>query len=238
VSALVVRDVSCVFGGVRAVDGVTLDFRSGETHCVIGPNGAGKTTLINAISGHVRASSGSIELDGRPITRCGPTRAAREGVIRSFQTPSIFPDRSVEENLLIAARRPRGPQSSTTESIAAVLVATGLPRSTMGVELSHGQRKMLEVAAVLLAGPRVLLLDEPTAGLGVKETQEMADLVKLMAAATTTVIVEHDMAFVTYVADRVTVLNQGRVFSQGTPDQVRSDPAVQELYLGQRRADA
>ena len=227
-----------------AVDAVTLAVAPGERRAVIGPNGAGKTTLFNLIAGELPASGGAIHLFGRDVTTLPTHRRAALGLARTLQITNLFPTLTVFENGLLAAQaltfakfsmlRPRGRFPRQAERARAALAAVGLDQHVGAVvqTLSHGEQRQLEIALALAGQPRVLLLDEPTAGLSPAESQLMAGLLRRLDPAITLLIIEHDMDIALEIADRVTVLHYGRVVADGRRDDVRADPLVREIYLG------
>jgi len=233
------------FGGLVAVNAVTLDLRVGEVHAVIGTNGAGKSTLINMLSGEIEASEGRIALDGEDITKRAQWRRARAGVGRSYQRTTIFPEFSVHENCRLAAQaataRPWTLWESSQRCAAsnaaadAALEAAGLAdvaARTAGT-LSHGAQRQLEVAMCLATKPRVLLLDEPLAGMGAEETDRMLTLLARLKATHAILLVEHDMDAVFRIADRITVMVNGTVIATGDPASIRENPEVRTAYLGE-----
>jgi branched-chain amino acid transport system ATP-binding protein len=232
------------FGGLTAVNGVTLDLRVGEVHAVIGTNGAGKSTLINMLSGEIAASGGTITLDGADITRWPQPKRARAGVGRSYQRTTIFPEFSVRENCRLAAQastpRPWVVWESAARCAAsnaaagAALEAAGLAADAERAagSLSHGGKRQLEIAMCLATRPRVLLLDEPLAGMGAEETARMLALLRSLKAGHAILLVEHDMDAVFRVADRITVMVNGEVIASGEPQAIRSNRDVQVAYLG------
>ena len=225
------------FGSLVAVDGVDLALTPGEVRAVIGPNGAGKTVFMHLLSGLLAPTRGTIALDGQDITRLGVVDRVRRGVTRSFQVTNVFPNLTVAENVQLAA-------SAVTRARtgASVLQMVGLSDAAalFPPELSHGDQRHLEIALALAPGPRLLLLDEPTAGMSLGETTRTAELIKAInrESGVTIVIVEHDMRVVQAVADRITVLDRGRVLAEGTPPEVAADPRVREAYLGRGRRAA
>jgi branched-chain amino acid transport system ATP-binding protein len=243
-SALELDGVSRSFGGLLALDGVALRVRQGERRAIIGPNGAGKTTLFNLISGELEVSAGTVSLFGRDVTRFPPHRRAALGLARTFQITNLFPNLRVLDNGLLAVLgmtrakfsmlRPRERLPRAREQAMAALVAVGLgPRAEAAVRtLSHGEQRQLEIALALATRPRVLLLDEPTAGLSPAESQLMAGLLGRLDPAMTVLIIEHDMDVALPIADRVTVLHYGRVVADGPRDKITADPLVREIYLG------
>jgi urea transport system ATP-binding protein len=232
--ALEVSGISCVFGGVRALDGLDLTVPRGETSCVIGPNGAGKTTFLNVVCGLVRPTTGTVVAGGREITGKSPVKIARHGVIRSFQTPTVFAGLPIAVNLEIGARRPGAPGSDVAARVETMLTELGYADRAQlpAAQLSHGERKRLELGMMLLAAPSILLLDEPTAGMTVRETDEVVGLLQRLTADITVVVIEHDMSFVRQIADRVSVLHRGALLTEGSVTDVQNDPRVQDVYLG------
>ena len=235
------------FGGVRAVSDVSLAVRAGTVHSLIGPNGAGKTTLVNLVSGFDRPDRGTIELFGEAIAGRNPSAIARRGLVRTFQTPQLFEELSVADNVLAGAVGHRlgwlgaalagaGSDAAATQARAMeALEAVGLADSaaTPSADLPFGHRRRLEIARALAAGARVLMLDEPAAGLAPPEVEALdALLVRLRAAGLTVVLIEHHVELVMAVSDHVTVLDEGRVIASGAPAAVQRDPAVLAAYLG------
>ncbi len=242
--ALELQGVSKAFGGLHAVEDVALAVRPGERRALIGPNGAGKTTLFNLISGELPVTAGTIRLFGRDVTRAAPHRRAALGLARTFQISNLFPMLTVLENALLAAQaltparlamhRPLAGYTELHERAHALLAAVGLAdRAAATVSrLSHGERRQLEIALALAGPPRVLLLDEPTAGLSPGESRLMADLLKRLDASVTVLIIEHDMDIALEIARHVTVLHYGRVIADGSREEVKANPLVREIYLG------
>jgi branched-chain amino acid transport system ATP-binding protein len=244
-AALQATGLSRRFGGLVAVAGVSLDLHRGQAHAVIGPNGAGKSTLINLLSGALKPDEGSIVLNGTEITELPDWRRARAGIGRSFQRTQLFPALTAQENTRLAAQsrtrgwrlfRRAGDDPDTTAQAAAALDQVGLATLTtvLAGTLSHGQRRLLEIALVLATNPTILLLDEPLAGLGAEETAPVVALLRALAARYAMLLVEHDMDAVFAVAHQVTVMVDGRVLETGTPDDIRRSPAVRDAYLGHR----
>ena len=242
--ALALEGVSRAFGGLRAVDAVSLAVRAGERRALIGPNGAGKTTLFNLIAGTLPASAGSIRLFGRDVTRTAPHRRAALGLARTFQVNNLFPALTVPENCLLAVQaltrtkfsmlRPLEAHPGLAERARATLALVGLDdrREATVRNLSHGEQRQLEIALALAGHPKVLLLDEPTAGLSPAESQHMARLLRTLDPAITVLMIEHDMDIALQMAEHVTVLHYGRVIADGLRDDVKADPLVLEIYLG------
>ena len=233
------------FGGLVAVSEVSLELRVGEIHVVIGPNGAGKSTLTNLLSGDLPPSSGRVTLDGLEIGGLSADRISRRGVGRSYQKTNIFLPFTVFENARLAAQSrtphafrvfsPAARYEAINELANAALQAAGLSHRAerIAATLSHGEQRQLEIAMCLATRPRVLLLDEPLAGMGPHESQRMVDLIGRLRADHAIMLIEHDMDAVFALADRLTVMVNGEVLESGTPEQVRSSPAVQSAYLGE-----
>ena len=233
------------FGGLTAVNGVTLDFHRGEVHAVIGTNGAGKSTLINMLSGEIRASVGSIHFDGQDITDWSQPKRARAGIGRSYQRTTIFPSFTVLENCRLcaqaalprawavwqAAQRCEESLAVAREALAAAGLADMAERSAG--TLSHGGKRQLEIAMCLATKPRVLLLDEPLAGMGAEETERMLALLATLKQTHAVLLVEHDMDAVFRVADRITVMVNGEVIASDAPAAIRANRDVQTAYLGE-----
>jgi branched-chain amino acid transport system ATP-binding protein len=233
------------FGALDATRAVSLRLEAGARHAIIGPNGAGKTTLFNLLAGEIRPDSGRIMLDGREVTRASPDARARAGLGRSFQRNNLFESETVALNLALAdiARRGTGWQvwrrlasdraaRARAETVAAQ-VGLGDDLDNPVASLSYGARRQLEVALALMGEPKVLLLDEPTAGMSPEETGRMLGLIDSLPAGLAVLIIEHDMDLVFAHAHRITVLNYGEVLFEGTPDEVRASALVQDTYLGE-----
>ncbi|OWQ88956.1 ABC transporter ATP-binding protein [Roseateles aquatilis] len=233
------------FGALTATDEASFDVRAGETHALIGPNGAGKTTLIHQISGMLAPDEGGLFFDGEDVTALPMPRRVREGLVRSFQITSIYRRFTVLDNLVLAvlARRPGAPSwwrraradAAAYADAEAMLALVGMSAMADRVagDLAHGEQRQLELGLALAARPRLLLLDEPMAGMGPDESARMVELLRaLKAQHLTLLLVEHDMDAVFQLADRVSVLVNGRVIATGTPDEVRADAAVRRAYLG------
>jgi len=232
------------WGGLVAVDAVSIELERGAVHAVIGTNGAGKSTLINILSGELAPSAGRVELLGQDVTDWTQPRRARAGLGRSYQRNTIFPSFSVFENCRLAAQaRTQRPWSwwssaqrcaastGTAREVAARAGLGGLLERPAGL-LSHGQKRQLEIAMCLATAPRVLLLDEPLAGMGAEETERMLALLGELKTDHAILLVEHDMDAVFRIADRITVMVNGAVIASDTPTAVRESPAVQAAYLG------
>ena len=241
---LELKQVSVAFGALRAVDGVTISVRAGERRAIIGPNGAGKTTLFNAIAGEVRASGGTVCFGGRDITRLRTHRRAALGIGRTFQITTLFGGLPVEENLRLALRGQSSRKFSMfgsgasdageTEAVDRALESCGLTarRGTLIRTLSYGEQRQLELALALVGRPKMLLLDEPAAGLSPAERVHMAEVIRGLSRDLTVVLIEHDMDLALGLADSVTCLHNGQVLVEGAPDAMRANESVQEIYLG------
>jgi ABC-type branched-subunit amino acid transport system ATPase component len=238
---LSVHDVTKIFGGVRAVDGASLSVQEGTITALIGPNGSGKTTLFNIITGYLKADAGRVVFDGRDVTGSHPGRLYRQGLSRTFQQARIFPQLTVQENLVVAGgygwrqlftSRVGGQDRERAASLLEEFRLTDISE-LLASELSYGQRKLLEFAAVLMSSPRLVLLDEPTAGVNpvLIETMER-HIRERNAAGITFLIVEHDMTFVMRLCDPVIVLDAGRPIFTGEPAVVQSNALVLDAYLG------
>jgi branched-chain amino acid transport system ATP-binding protein len=229
------------FGGIRALDGLDLSVGAGERRAIIGPNGAGKTTLFNILTGELAPTAGTVRLGGRDVTGVGTSDLARLGLARMYQRNELFDPLSARENVALALAARRGAYRLTRAGTRperadadAVLARVGLEgrEATAARALSHGERRQLELGLALAQGPRVLLLDEPTAGMSPAETTAITRLIGELDRSMTVLIVEHDMDVVFRLADRVTVLHEGRTIADGPPDAVRGDRLVNEVYLG------
>jgi branched-chain amino acid transport system ATP-binding protein len=243
--------LTVTFGGVHALSGVDLEIEGGGIVGLIGPNGAGKTTFIDAVTGFVQPSSGHIEFSGHDITRAAPHERARHGLLRTFQSLELFEDLTVEQNLSAAAERipwwqffvdavwPRR-SSEAADAVARALELLDLTddRHSLPGDLSHGRRRLVGMARSLAADPRLLLLDEPAAGLDTTESRKLGELLRVIADDDTTILlVDHDMGLVLDVCDSVYVLDFGQIIAHGTPNEVRHDPAVVGAYLGASELD-
>jgi branched-chain amino acid transport system permease protein len=227
------RDLGISFGGVKAVDAVSARF-GGGLHCLIGPNGAGKSTFFNLLVGRYRPTTGRILYLGHDIARLESHERARRGIGIKLQVPSVYGRLSVEENVWLAVYARLGHARRATARARTVLAEVDLLARApdLAAHLSHGEQQWLEIGMVLAAEPAIVLLDEPTAGMTREETARTVELVTALAARTTVVIVEHDMEFVRQLRAPVTVLHQGRVFKQGSLDELRADEEVLDIYLG------
>ncbi|MBB4935006.1 urea transport system ATP-binding protein [Lipingzhangella halophila] len=243
---LSLNGIRVAFGDFTAIDGIDLTVNEGELRFLIGPNGAGKTTLVDVVTGRTRPTSGTVTFAGQPIHGRSEHRIVRTGIGRTFQTSVVFEELTVTDNIDLAAhfrlsplgllRRRRG----ITATVGGVLERTGLAplAGSLAGTLSHGQRQWLEIAMLLAQGPRLLLLDEPVAGMSRAERERTGELLTEISADHTVVVIEHDMEFLRRYARDVTVLHEGRILTEGTVGEVQADPRVQEVYLGRNQVTA
>jgi branched-chain amino acid transport system ATP-binding protein len=239
------HDLSRRFGSFTAVHQVDLTVDAGEIHAIIGPNGAGKTTLFNLITGAIAPSTGRVVFSGTDITGWSPQRVLRQGILRSFQISKLFPQLTVRQNVeLMAYGRAQATGSpfarltltkrQVAERVDAALDRIGIAglAEHLAGALSHGDRRLVEIAMALAADPLLLLLDEPTAGMSTMETRKIAGILRGLAPDITIVIVEHDMSVVMSISDRVSVLHRGEILAVGTPDAIRANREVKRVYFG------
>lgn len=232
------------FGALQVTRDVTLEVSKGERRAIIGPNGAGKTTLFNLISGEIRLNGGQVRLDGRDISTLSPDARARHGLARSFQRNSTFPDMTVGEGLIAAVALAQGltwkmlrtmaSYGDVTRTAFEIAASVGV-RDLVNVparELSYGAQRQLEIGLALASNPRLLMLDEPTAGMSPDETERMLALIAGLPRSLTIVMIEHDMGVVFSFADRITVLDQGAILAEGSPAEIHASKVVQSRYLG------
>jgi branched-chain amino acid transport system ATP-binding protein len=236
------------FGALRASDGIDLEIREGETHAIIGPNGAGKTTLIAQLAGGIRPDAGTVRFAGEDITALPAAARARRGLARSFQITSIYPEFSALRNVMLAVQARAGHSFRFWKTMIgdealrapalALLdeVGLGSRAEIQAASLAHGEQRALEIAMALATKPRLLLLDEPVAGMGAEETQRMVAFLSTLKGGKTMLLVEHDMDAVFSLADRVSVLVYGRIIATGTPREIRANPEVRRAYLGEEHA--
>jgi urea transport system ATP-binding protein len=239
---LQIESLHKTFGGLAVTNGLDLHVKTGELRCIIGPNGAGKTTLFNLITGKDKPNSGRILMHGGNVAGRRVYQIARMGVSRKFQSPSVFENLTVRENLLVAVtgrntildllRSRRGAFVDTIDDTLERLDLTEAA-SRRARNLSHGQKQWLEIGMVLLTEPDVVLLDEPTAGMTLAETAKTATLIHSLLKGKTTIVIEHDIAFIRQLAARITVLYRGKVMCEGYFDEIAADPEVRRIYLGE-----
>jgi urea ABC transporter ATP-binding protein UrtD len=242
--ALRVVNLTKHFGGLAAVDNLNLTVRPGAMHCIIGPNGAGKSTFFDLVTNVQPATSGDIYVFGEQITGLPPYRCASLGIARKFQAPTLFPELTAAENLLLGkvghfgwnqllrTRVTTAANAEVTELLERLRLAE--QAHTRAADLSHGQQQWLEIGVALIARPRLLLIDEPTAGMSPRETAATAELLRELTGGTTTVIVEHDLAFVRRIADIITVMHRGQAVAEGSPEQISQNSLVRDVYLGRK----
>lgn len=245
--ALVLENIIVAFGALKAVDDVSIVVRSGERHAIIGPNGAGKTTLFNAITGVTVPTAGRVVFQGQDITRRSVQGRAQMGISRTFQITNLFPSLTVDENMQLAVRGNGEGKFSMfgaaqldagqAERAAAALSISRLDKrgAVIVSELSYGEQRQLEMAMALVARPKLLLLDEPAAGLSPAERVIVAEIIRSLSHDLTMVLIEHDMELVLNLVERVTCLNNGQMLAEGTPNEIRSNQLVQDVYLGKAR---
>lgn len=244
-SLLSIQNLVKRFGALTATDHVSLQVEQGEIHALIGPNGAGKSTLVHLISGLLPADGGSLKLDGQELIHLAPQQRVAAGLSRCFQITSIFPKLTVAENLLLAVQahhsnsfrwfkvRDKDAELKAQAWELAHRVQLESQWNTVAGTLPHGAQRKLDVALAIAATPKLLLLDEPMAGMGPAESEEMVALIQQLRQDMAILLIEHDMDAVFQLADRITVLVYGKVFAQGTSEQIQNDPRVQAVYLGQ-----
>jgi urea transport system ATP-binding protein len=239
-TVLSVRNLRRSFAGIHALDGVDLAVDRGDLLGIIGPNGAGKSTLFNVITGLLPPSSGRVHLERDDITGLPPHRITRLGIGRKFQVPNVFDHLSVRQNLVVAARGRQGIPALLSRGeadlshVEAILERLGLEAKdgVLADELSHGERQWLEIGALLANEPRILLLDEPTAGMTMDETRRTEALLRDLSEGHTVVVIEHNIRFIREVAKRVVVMHRGKVLTSGPIAQIEADDAVRDVYLG------
>ena len=243
--ALQCANVSVSFGALKAIDDVNHDFETGRVYGLIGPNGAGKTTLLNVLAGRQLQHQGQVLCEGRDISRMDASDRARHGIGRSFQITKIYPEMTVTENLRIAAQIKHSrfmPFWITTRydrklaaDIDAMLELTGLTahRNDIAGAMSYGLQRALELGLTVLPQPRILLLDEPLAGIGHHEIEQATRLIQAASAGRTVLLIEHNMDVIMALSEQIVVMSNGRVIATGTPQQVKADPVVRSVYLGE-----
>ena len=236
------EDLTVRFGGLTALNGVNFEVRPGEIRAIIGPNGAGKSTFFNCLTGVLRPTSGRVLFNGENITGLPPNRISQKGIARSYQITNILPNASTLENVRIAAQSRRHAWNMLTHHLdlhdivdkaQSVLEAVGLGEKAdeLAANLSHGEQRNLEIGIALATDPKLLCLDEPTAGMSAAETHDTIQLVQEIAKNLTILIVEHDMPLVMDLADRITVFHYGEILAEGPPAEIQNNPRVLEVYL-------
>jgi branched-chain amino acid transport system ATP-binding protein len=242
---LQIEDLYKAFGALKATDHVTLEVRAGETHAIIGPNGAGKTTLISQLAGNLRPDTGRIRFAGEDITHLPAPARSHKGLARSFQITSVYRDFTALDNVALAVQahaghsfrfwQPARQDARLRDPARAILdeVGLGARADVLAANLAHGEQRQLEVAMVLATRPRLMLLDEPVAGMGIEESQRMVQFLGRFKGRQTIVLVEHDMDAVFTLADRISVLVYGRIIATGTPAEIRANAEVRSAYLGE-----
>jgi urea transport system ATP-binding protein len=239
---LSVEDLTVSFDGFKAIDSLNLYVDQNELRVIIGPNGAGKTTLLDLICGKTRASTGSIKFKNSEMTKLPEYQIVRSGIGRKFQTPSIYENLSVFQNLEVSFPRGRGvfgalffkrtEEVKTQVQAVADEIGLGSQLDTEAGLLSHGQKQWLEIGMLLMQDPELLMLDEPIAGMSVRERELTAELLKRICKGRAMIVIEHDMEFVKRIADKVTVMHQGKILAEGSMEKVQADPRVIDVYLG------
>ncbi|WP_022728877.1 ATP-binding cassette domain-containing protein [Fodinicurvata sediminis] len=230
---LTVEAVSKRFGGLTAVDSVSLKAYAGQMQCIIGANGAGKSTLFNMLCGALKPSEGTIHFQGTDITRLPLHRIARLGISRKFQVPSIFDELTVEDNLDLASKEHGSAAEKRVNEVLETIKLSG-QRFVKAANLAHGQKQWLEIGIALMPVPELLLLDEPTAGMTREETRKTAELLKEVQEGITTIVIEHDMSFVRRLNCHTIVLHQGKLLREGEFSEIEQDQTVREVYLGKQ----
>jgi branched-chain amino acid transport system ATP-binding protein len=240
---LEVDDLVKRFGGLTATDEVSVSFDDDELCAIIGPNGAGKSTFFNLIMGELRPTSGTVRFDGEDITDLQPAGTVRRGLVKSFQTSNVFDDLTVFENVRLASQASGNPYNfwrrketfegplRKAETVLDEMDLAG-KRDATAAELSHGEERSLEIAIALATDPKMLLLDEPSSGMSPEETREVIDVIRDLSTTIPVLLIEHKMSVVMGVADRIIVLHNGQVLADGTPETIRNDEQVREVYLG------
>lgn len=239
---LAVEDLTVSFDGFKAIDALTLYVDRGELRVIIGPNGAGKTTLLDLICGKTKASGGSIKFKNEEMTRLPEHKIVRSGIGRKFQTPSIYENLSVFQNLEVSFPRGRSvfgalgfkcsdEVRARVEAVAEEIGLADMLQTEAGL-LSHGQKQWLEIGMLLMQEPELLMLDEPIAGMSVRERELTAELLKRICQNRSMIVIEHDMEFVKQIAHKVTVMHQGKILAEGSMEKVQNDPKVIDVYLG------
>ncbi len=242
---LELKEISKRFGGLQVIDRINLKFNREELRCIIGPNGAGKTTLFNLITGRVKSDAGQILFENKDISQFKPYQITRAGIARKFQVPTVFDKQSILENLGIAAWGQKGigsfifsrwDKSAVNDQVHEIMEAMHLGGrgDDIASTLSHGEKQWLEIGMVLAYRPKLMLLDEPTAGMTPQETMETSRIIRKISQQITTVVIEHDIKFLKELAEHVTVLHQGGILAEGTFTEIEGDPIVRDVYLGRK----
>jgi urea transport system ATP-binding protein len=242
---LQLESVTVSFDGFKAVDDLSFSVPKGTVRVVIGPNGAGKSTMCDAVIGKVRPASGRVLFDGREIGNLSEHAIARLGICRKFQTPGVLENLTVLENLSVAVRKNKSwfanlkpglhPEETTRVTVLLEMIGLFEKRQMMASQLAHGEKQWLEIGMVVAAEPQLLLLDEPTAGMTAQETAKTAEIIKQLAGKHTIIVIDHDMGFVEQLGASVSVLHLGKLFKEGSVEEVRNDPGVVEIYLGRAK---
>ena len=234
VTLLATQGLSRHFGGIKAVDGVDFAVERGEIRAIIGPNGAGKTTLVGMICGRIDPSAGRIRFEERDITRLSSWSRVQRGIAYTFQITSVFAGLSCFDNVALAAQRRVHGRRALKEEVEAVLAQVGLAdrAGALAGVLPYGHQRLLEIALGLALRPKLLILDEPTQGLSDAEIDHFCALIREVAAVSTVLLIEHNMGVVMELAQRITVMDNGRILAEGAPEEIRANPQVQEAYLG------
>ncbi|MGS5046731.1 MULTISPECIES: urea ABC transporter ATP-binding protein UrtD [unclassified Mameliella] len=236
-----ISDLHVEFGGLRAVDGFDLSVDRGEILCLLGPNGAGKSTTLDLICGKTQPTGGSIRFEGKEISNMLEFHRARHGIGRKFQVPSVFKELTVDENLQVARSNRYGLMQTLSSFVRSKsaeierildLVELGAKRDQLAGNLSHGETQWLEIAMLIAQDSKLILMDEPTAGMTIQETDKTAEIFKTLRQAHALIVVEHDMSFVRQVADRITVMAQGKKLAEGSIAEIETNEAVKSAYLG------
>jgi len=239
---LEVKNLSKRFGGIQAINKVSLTFQQQELRCIIGPNGSGKTTLFNLISGQIKPDQGEVTLEGEDITHLKPYEISKRGVARKFQITSVFENLTVRDNLLVAAMGgqrvhslfSRQPEKMALDRVGEVMSTIHLAGrgDEAASTLSHGEKQWLEIGMVIAYRPRLMLLDEPTAGMSPSETVETSRIIRRISQDITTVVIEHDIKFLKEIGEKVVVFSRGSILAEGTFDEIGNNPLVRDVYLG------
>jgi len=243
VTLLATQNLSRSFGGLRAVDSVDFSLPAGEVRAIIGPNGAGKTTFVSLICGRIKADAGSVVFDGEDISQLAAHRRVTRGIAYTFQITSIFGNLTAFDNVALAAQNSMQRRTEVFRPVETTELSTRVHQALGQVglaaragqrasDLAYGHQRLLEVAMGLALSPKLLILDEPTQGLSDAESAAFCELLRKLAGKATVLLIEHNMSVVMAVADRITVMNAGRILSEGTPEEIRADDAVKRAYLG------